>query len=166
MPNRRVEIPKGNGKVPNASDSLHPRSRGAGALKLILEADLRGGLLLELLRVSPEAVAASSPGGSQAQCDAADVRRSSMSIWSRYFDTIRHSVLLEQDREADSGPTSPAPREADHQGRRKDRCPARGTVQPAGGEHLPERGRLVLRRDSPQDGRRALRGGQLSSVRR
>src|ERR1035437_2171435 len=43
------------------------------------------------------------------------------------------------------------------------RGPARGTVQPAGGEHLSERGRLVLRRGPWQNGRRGLRGGQLSS---
>jgi hypothetical protein len=71
MPNRRVEIPKGNGKfrtlqIPCIRDRLVQ-----GALKLILEATFRGGFLAKLVRISTEAVTASRTGGSQAQCDAA-----------------------------------------------------------------------------------------------
>ena len=41
----------------------------------------------ELLRVPPQAVAASCPGGSQAQPDAQDDP-------AKYFDDVRHDVLL------------------------------------------------------------------------
>jgi retron-type reverse transcriptase len=95
MPNRRMEIPKGNAKVRTLQIPCIRDRVVQGAAKLILEAD---------------------------------------SAFS----------AVSQDREADPGPASPAPGEADHQSRRKGRCPARGTVQPAGGEHLSERGGLVL----------------------
>ena len=67
--------PEGKRQSPNASDSLHPRPRGARCTEADPRSDLRGGLLPELLWISTEAVAAPRPGGSQAQCAAADVHR-------------------------------------------------------------------------------------------
>ena len=65
--------PEGKRQSPNASDSLHPRPRGARRSEADPGSCLRGGFLLQLLRISTEAVATPRPGGSQAQCDAAHV---------------------------------------------------------------------------------------------
>ena len=75
LPNRKVEIPKGNGKVRTLQIPCIRDRVVQGALKLILEAVFEADFLLELLRISTEAVATSRPGGSQAQCDAAHVHR-------------------------------------------------------------------------------------------
>ena len=73
MPNRRVEIPKGNGKfrilqIPCIRDRVVQ-----GALKLILEAVFEADFCPNSYGFSTEAVTPSRPGASQAQCDAADV---------------------------------------------------------------------------------------------
>ena len=73
MPNRRVEIPKGNGKVRTLQIPCIRDRVVQGALKLILEAVFEADFCSELLRISTEAVTTSRPGGSQAQCDAAHV---------------------------------------------------------------------------------------------
>ena len=64
-PNRRVDIPKEQGKfrtlqIPCVRDRVVQ-----GALKLNPRSNFRGRLLPELLRVPPQAVTASRPGGSQ-----------------------------------------------------------------------------------------------------
>ena len=56
----------------NAPDSLHPRSRGARSTEADPRSHLRGRLLPELVRISTPAFTTSRPGGSQAQCDAAN----------------------------------------------------------------------------------------------
>jgi hypothetical protein len=73
MPNRRVEMSEGQRQSSNASDSLYPRPCGAEGAEADPGSCLRGGLSPELLRMPTEAVTTSCPGGSQAQCDAADV---------------------------------------------------------------------------------------------
>ena len=73
MRNRRVEIEEGQRQSPNASNSLYPRSCGAGGAEADPGSCLRGGFLPELLRISTAAVPTSSSGASQAQCDAAHV---------------------------------------------------------------------------------------------
>ncbi len=65
--------PEGQRESSNTSDSLYPRPRGAGRTEADPRSSIRGGLLPELLRISTEAVTASRTGGSQAQCDAANV---------------------------------------------------------------------------------------------
>ena len=70
-PNRRVDIPKDQGKVRTLQIPCIRDRVVQGALKLILEAVFEADLP-ELLRVPSQAVAASCPGGSQAQPDAQD----------------------------------------------------------------------------------------------
>ena len=72
MPNRRVEIPKGNGKFRTLQIPCIRDRVVQGALKLILEAIFEADFA-ELLWISTEAVTTSRVGGSQAQCDAAHV---------------------------------------------------------------------------------------------
>ena len=72
-PNRRVDIPKGNGKVLNAPNSLYPRSRGTRSSEANPRSYLRGGFLHELLRISPSAVTTPRVGRSQTQCVATHV---------------------------------------------------------------------------------------------
>src|SRR5487761_1075377 len=93
MPNRRVEIPKGNGKVRTLQIPCIRDRVGQGALKLILEAIF-------------EAVFCNNSYGfrpTRSQHRAlAEVRRSVLRRMSRvidvdlsqYFDTIRHTILL------------------------------------------------------------------------
>jgi hypothetical protein len=71
QPDRRVDSPKGTGKVrtlqiPWIRDRVVLRGPEAD-----LGDELRGGLLPQLTRVSTQALAASRPGGGQAQCAAA-----------------------------------------------------------------------------------------------
>lgn len=93
MPNRRVEIPKGNGKVrtlqiPSIRDRVVQ-----GALKLILEAVFEADFCPNSYGFRPKR----SPHGALAEVRRSVMRRMSTVIdvdLSRYFDTIRHSVLL------------------------------------------------------------------------
>ena len=73
MPNRKVEIPKGNGKFRTLQIPCIRAVRGAGGIEADPRSSLRGGLLPELLRISTAAEPTSSSGASQAKCDAADV---------------------------------------------------------------------------------------------
>jgi len=67
-----------------------------------------------------------------------------MLICPRYFDTIRHSMLLDKIAKRVQDPQVFASREADHQRRRKDRGSTRRPVQPTGCEYLSERVGLDL----------------------
>src|ERR1039458_6675357 len=94
MPNRRVEIPKGNGKsrtlqIPCIRDRVVQ-----GALKLILEAIFEADFCHNSYGFRPRR----SPHRALAEVRRSVLRRMSTIIdvdLSRYFDTIRHSVLLE-----------------------------------------------------------------------
>jgi len=95
MPNRRVEIPKGNGKIrtlqiPGIRDRVVQ-----GALKLILEAVFEADFCSNSYGFRPQR----SPHRALAEVRRSAMRRMSTVIdvdLSRYFDTIRHSLLLDQ----------------------------------------------------------------------
>ena len=95
QPNRRVEIPKGNGKVrmlqiPGIRDRVVQ-----GALKLILEAIFEADFCQNSYGFRPKR----SPHRALAEVRRSVLRRMSTVIdvdLSRYFDTIRHSVLLDK----------------------------------------------------------------------
>jgi RNA-directed DNA polymerase len=94
-PNRRVEIPKGNGKfrtlqIPCVRDRVVQ-----GAVKLILEAIFEADFCSSSYGFRPR----QSPHRALAEVRRSVLRRMSTVIdvdLSRYFDTIRHSVLLEK----------------------------------------------------------------------
>ena len=95
QPNRRVDIPKGNGKVrtlqiPCIRDRVVQR-----VLKLILEAIFEADFCPNSYGFRPQR----SPHRALAEVRRSVLRRMSMVIdvdLSRYFDTIRHSVLLDK----------------------------------------------------------------------
>jgi group II intron reverse transcriptase/maturase len=95
MPNRRVDIPKGNGKfrmlqIPCIRDRVVQ-----GALKLILEAIFEADFCPNSYGFRPKR----SPHRALAEVRRSVLRRMSTVIdvdLSRYFDTIRHSVLLDK----------------------------------------------------------------------
>jgi retron-type reverse transcriptase len=70
MPNRKVDIPKGNGKFRTLQIPCIRDRVVQGAVKLILEAVFEA---IFAPRISTEAVATQRTGGSQAQCVAAHV---------------------------------------------------------------------------------------------
>ena len=94
-PNRRVEIPKGNGKfrtlqIPCVRDRVVQ-----GAVKLILEAIFEADFCSNSYGFRPRR----SPHRALAEVRRSVLRRMSTVIdvdLSRYFDTIRHSLLLEK----------------------------------------------------------------------
>lgn len=94
-PNRRVDIPKGNGKVrtlqiPSIRDRVVQ-----GAVKLILEAIFEADFCPNSYGFRPRR----SPHRALAEVRRSVMRRMSTVIdvdLSRYFDTIRHSVLLDK----------------------------------------------------------------------
>jgi group II intron reverse transcriptase/maturase len=93
MPNRRVEIPKGNGKVRMLQISCIRDRVVQGALKLILEAVFEADFCSNSYGFRPKR----SPHRALAEVRRSVMRRMSTVIdvdLSRYFDTIRHSVLL------------------------------------------------------------------------
>ncbi|MGH9663116.1 MAG: group II intron reverse transcriptase/maturase, partial [Bryobacteraceae bacterium] len=95
MPNRRVEIPKGNGKVRTLQIPCIRDRVVQGALKLILEAIFEADFCTNSYGFRPKR----SPHRALAEVRRSVMRRMSTAIdvdLSRYFDTIRHSVLLEK----------------------------------------------------------------------
>jgi RNA-directed DNA polymerase len=93
MPNRRVEIPKGKGKVRTLQIPCIRDRVVQGALKLILEAVFEADFCPNSYGFRPQR----SPHRALAEVRRSVMRRMSTVIdvdLSRYFDTIRHSVLL------------------------------------------------------------------------
>jgi group II intron reverse transcriptase/maturase len=95
LPNRRVEIPKGNGKVRTLQIPCIRDRVVQGALKLILEAVFEADFCTNSYGFRPQR----SPHRALAEVRRSVLRRMSTIIdvdLSRYFDTIRHSVLLDK----------------------------------------------------------------------
>ncbi len=95
MPNRRVEIPKGNGKFRTLQIPCIRDRVVQGALKLILEAVFEADFCSNSYGFRPQR----SPHRALAEVRRSVMRRMSTVIdvdLSRYFDTIRHSVLLDK----------------------------------------------------------------------
>ena len=95
MPNRRVEIPKGNGKVRTLQIPCIRDRVVQGAVKLILEAVFEADFCCNSYGFRPKR----SPHSALAEVRRSVLRRMSTVIdldLSRYFDTIRHSVLLDK----------------------------------------------------------------------
>jgi RNA-directed DNA polymerase len=93
--NRRVEIPKGNGKVRTLQIPCIRDRVVQGALKLILEAVFEADFCPNSYGFRPQR----SPHDALAEVRRSVLRRMSTVIdvdLSRYFDTIRHSVLLDK----------------------------------------------------------------------
>ena len=94
-PNRRVEIPKGNGKFRTLQIPCIRDRVVQGALKLILEAVFEADFCPNSYGFRPKR----SPHGALAEVRRSVLRRMFTVIdvdLSRYFDTIRHSVLLDK----------------------------------------------------------------------
>ncbi len=94
-PNRRVEIPKGNGKVRTLQIPCIRDRVVQGAVKLILEAIFEADFCSNSYGFRPRR----SPHRALAEVRRSVLRRMSTVIdvdLSRYFDTIRHSVLLDK----------------------------------------------------------------------
>lgn len=95
QPNRREEIPKGNGKVRMLQIPCIRDRVVQGALKLILEAIFEADFCQNSYGFRPKR----SPHRALAEVRRSVLRRMSTGIdvdLSRYFDTIRHSVLLDK----------------------------------------------------------------------
>jgi RNA-directed DNA polymerase len=94
-PNRRVEIPKGNGKTRTLQIPCIRDRVVQGALKLNLEAVFEADFCSNSYGFRPKR----SPHRALAEARRSVMRRMSTVIdvdLSRYFDTIRHSVLLDK----------------------------------------------------------------------
>src|SRR5437660_7964667 len=94
-PNRRVDIPKGNGKFRRLQIPCIRDRVVQGALKLILEAIFEADFCSNSYGFRPQR----SPHDALAEVRRSVMRRMSTVIdvdLSRYFDTIRHSVLLDK----------------------------------------------------------------------
>jgi len=94
-PNRRVEIPKGNGKFRTLQIPCIRDRVVQGAMKLILEAIFEADFCPNSYGFRPRR----SPHRALAEVRRSVMRRMSSVIdvdLSRYFDTIRHSVLLDK----------------------------------------------------------------------
>ena len=95
MPNRRVEIPKGNGKVRTLQIPCIRDRVVQVALKLLLEAVFEADFCSNSYGFRPKR----SPHRALAEVRRSVLRRMSTVIdvdLSRYFDTIRHSILLDK----------------------------------------------------------------------
>ena len=142
-PNRRVDIPKENGKVRTLQIPCIRDRVVQGALKLILEAIFEADFCPSSYGYRPRR----SPHRALAEVRRSVLRRMSTVIdvdLSRYFDTIRHSVLLDKMAKRVQDPQILHLVKQILKAGGKIRCTARGAVQPAGGEYLLERGGLDL----------------------
>jgi RNA-directed DNA polymerase len=95
MPNRRVDIPKDNGKVRTLQIPCIRDRVVQGALKLILEAIFEADFCPNSYGFRPRR----SPHQALAQVRRSVLRRMSTVIdvdLSKYFDTVRHSILLDK----------------------------------------------------------------------
>jgi RNA-directed DNA polymerase len=145
-PNRRVDIPKANGKVrtlqiPSIRDRVVQ-----GAVKLILEAIFEADFCPNSYGFRPQR----SPHRALAEVRRSVQRRMFTVIdvdLSRYFDTIRHEVLLDKiARRVQDPRVLHLVKQIIKVG---GQCwgSARRPIQPTGSEYLLERRRLDLRRD-------------------
>jgi len=94
LPNRRVDIPKGNGKFRTLQIPCIRDRVVQGALKLILESIFEADFCPNSYGFRPRR----SPHRALAEVRRSVMRRMSTIIdvdLSRYFDTIRHSMLLD-----------------------------------------------------------------------
>src|SRR5918999_3224445 len=143
QPNRRVDIPKENGKVRMLQIPCIRDRVVQGALKLILEAIFEADFCPNSYGYRPKR----SPHRALAEVRRSVLRRMSTVIdvdLSRYFDTIRHSILLDKIAKRVQDPQILHLVKQILKAGGKIRCTARGAVQPAGGEYLLERGGLDL----------------------
>jgi RNA-directed DNA polymerase len=104
QPNRRVEIPKDNGKVRVLQIPCIRDRVVQGALKLILEAIFEADFCPNSYGFRPKR----SPHQALAAVRRSVLRRMSMVIdvdLSRYFDTIRHAILLDKIAQRVQDPT-------------------------------------------------------------
>src|ERR1700690_1520749 len=95
MPTRRVEIPKGNGKVRTLQIPCIRDRVVQGAVKLILEAVFEADFCSNSYGFRPKR----SPHNALAEVRRSVLRRMSTVIdvdLSKYFDTLRHSILLDK----------------------------------------------------------------------
>src|SRR3954447_14471109 len=95
MPNRRVEIPKGEGRVRKLQIPCIRDRVVQGALKLILEAIFEADFCPNSYGYRPKR----SPHQALAEVRRSVLRRMSTVVevdLARYFDTIRHDILLQQ----------------------------------------------------------------------
>src|SRR6266700_1112140 len=151
MPNRRVEIPKGNGKVRTLQIPCIRDRVVQGALKLILEAVFEADFCSNSYGFRPKR----SPHRALAEVRRSVMRRMSTVLdvdLSRYFDTILHSVLLDKIAKRVQDPQVLHLVKQIVKAGGKIGVPQGGPVQSVGGEYLLERDRLGLRRDPPQNG--------------
>jgi group II intron reverse transcriptase/maturase len=142
-PNRLVDIPKDAGRVRTLQIPCIRDRVVQGALKLILEAIFEADFCPSSYGYRPRR----SPHRALAEVRRSVLRRMSTVIdvdLSRYFDTIRHSVLLDKMAKRVQDPQILHLVKQILKAGGKIRCTARGAVQPAGGEYLLERGGLDL----------------------
>ena len=150
-PNRRVDIPKGNGKFRTLQIPCIRDRVVQGALKLILEAIFEADFCSNSYGFRPQR----SPHRALAEVRRNVLRRMSTVIdvdLSRYFDTIRHSVLLDKIAKRVQDPQVLHLVKQIVKAGGKIGVPQGGPVQSVGGEYLLERDRLGLRRHPPQNG--------------
>jgi len=165
MPNRPVKIPKGNGKFRTLQIPCIRDRVVQGALKLILEAIFEADFCPNSYGYRPKR----TPHRALAEVRRSVMRRMSTVIdvdLSRYFDTIRHSVLLDKIAQRIQDPR------VMHLVKQIIKVGGKIGV-PQGGPFSPLAANIYLNEIDwfcdairRKTGRRGLRGSQLSPVRR
>ncbi len=141
--NRRVDIPKDNGKVRTLQIPCIRDRVVQGALKLILEAIFEADFCPNSYGYRPKR----SPHRALAEVRRSVMRRMSNVIdvdLSSYFDTIQHAKLLSLIAKRVQDPEVLRLVKQIIRATGQSRGSARRSLQPIGGEHLPERGGLGI----------------------